>query len=150
VFVFCLPLWCLLRGAALQDVQDFMQQLLGAIADHFPQQALWAMATVCKSTVRARQVRQAFLRYLLCRDVCTRTDGCIPSLLWVPSHHCYYTLYRVDAHDTVLPHLWQTLPTLHMCHQACLLSATQPCTPWTCGPFTLCMMVGGVEAHEVS
>jgi hypothetical protein len=41
----------------LQDVQDFMQQLLGAIADHFPQQALWAMATVCKSTVRARQVR---------------------------------------------------------------------------------------------
>jgi hypothetical protein len=42
----------------LQDVQDFMQQLLGAIADHFPHQALWAMATVCKSTVRARQVRQ--------------------------------------------------------------------------------------------
>eukprot|EP00883_Tetradesmus_obliquus_P008640 jgi/Sobl393_1/19368/SZX76090.1 len=38
-----------------QDVQDFMQQLLGAIADHFPHQALWAMATVCKSTVRARQ-----------------------------------------------------------------------------------------------
>jgi hypothetical protein len=43
----------------LQDVQDFMQQLLGAIADHFPQQALWAMATVCKSTVRARQVRRS-------------------------------------------------------------------------------------------
>eukprot|EP00882_Tetradesmus_deserticola_P026863 GHRQ01029676.1.p3 GENE.GHRQ01029676.1~~GHRQ01029676.1.p3 ORF type:complete len:148 (+),score=57.64 GHRQ01029676.1:515-958(+) len=44
-----------LPSLLLQDVQDFMQQLLGKIEDDFPQQALWAMATVCKSTVRARQ-----------------------------------------------------------------------------------------------
>jgi hypothetical protein len=39
------------------DVQAFMQTLLAVIVDHFPQQALWAMAVVSKSTIRQRQVR---------------------------------------------------------------------------------------------
>lgn len=33
-----------------------MQQLLVAIVQQFPHQALWAMAVVVKSTIRARQV----------------------------------------------------------------------------------------------
>jgi hypothetical protein len=36
--------------------QNFMQQLLVNIVQAFPHQALWAMAVVVKSTVRARQV----------------------------------------------------------------------------------------------
>eukprot|EP00878_Enallax_costatus_P036223 GHUV01040611.1.p1 GENE.GHUV01040611.1~~GHUV01040611.1.p1 ORF type:complete len:106 (-),score=20.20 GHUV01040611.1:236-553(-) len=39
-----------------RDVQEFIQTLLGSIVDHFPQQALWSMTVVVKSTVRARQV----------------------------------------------------------------------------------------------
>eukprot|EP00878_Enallax_costatus_P022474 GHUV01023843.1.p1 GENE.GHUV01023843.1~~GHUV01023843.1.p1 ORF type:complete len:1333 (+),score=447.74 GHUV01023843.1:514-3999(+) len=38
-----------------RDVQEFIQTLLGSIVDHFPQQALWSMTVVVKSTVRARQ-----------------------------------------------------------------------------------------------
>eukprot|EP00775_Hariotina_reticulata_P013107 gene13107-13235_t len=40
---------------AHSDVQAFMQALLGVIVDNFPQQALWAMAVVSKSTIRQRQ-----------------------------------------------------------------------------------------------
>lgn len=39
-----------------RDVQEFIQTLLGSIVDNFPQQALWSMTVVVKSTVRARQV----------------------------------------------------------------------------------------------
>ena len=37
-------------------LQDFMQQLLVQIVEQFPHQALWSMAVVVKSTIRARQV----------------------------------------------------------------------------------------------
>lgn len=40
---------------AQPDVQETTLALLGALADAFPHQTLWAMATVCKSTVRSRQ-----------------------------------------------------------------------------------------------
>jgi len=36
--------------------QEFMQELLVAIVEQFPHQALWSMAIVVKSTIRARQV----------------------------------------------------------------------------------------------
>jgi hypothetical protein len=38
-------------------LQEFMQQLLTAIVEQFPHQALWSMAVVVKSTIRTRQVR---------------------------------------------------------------------------------------------
>lgn len=58
-----------------QDVQEFMQTLLGAIVDHFPQQALWAMAMVTKSTVRQRQVRPvAAAQHLWCCSAVSHTQ----------------------------------------------------------------------------
>jgi hypothetical protein len=43
-------------ASACVCLQEFMQQLLTAIVEQFPHQALWSMAVVVKSTIRTRQV----------------------------------------------------------------------------------------------
>lgn len=78
---------------AQPDVQALMAQLLGLIVEHFPQQALWAMAAVQKSTVRARQVRQCLGSAVLC-------CGLTPRHSLSRSH---FVVVALSCHHTLLP-----------------------------------------------
>lgn len=105
-----------------------MQQLLVAIVQQFPHQALWAMAVVVKSTIRARQVCGAEGRHISGAHLLGGSR-----LL----HDRTFNTTNVSTHKNIFQQIGLLLCTAGPAHRVCA-TPLAGCGRCRCGPCCVC------------